>query len=258
MALLAMVVYATEENGRMQWAKEAILSVRLTVDFNKHRFIISDNGSCEEMQLFYEGLPSLTVIKNGENLGTSRAINKIIKLRKPGEHVCKIDDDVLVHQSGWLDDLEECIKRDPLIGIAALKRYDLKECPWEINPMYKSELKMLPHELGQCWLLGEVSPTVIGTCTLFNSAFLDKAGYSQQFSSYGLEDFISSFKSKLLGFYNFFLSGIKISHIDDGSNKEYFDWKGKVAGEGWAQTQQLINDMKLGKVPIYYGGEDEN
>lgn len=248
-ALIAMAVYDTEENKRTDYTRRTLESLLDTVDFNRHRLIISDNGSCKATHQVYQNQIKAfskfpagagTVIYNNENLGTAEAINKAWFHRKAGENAIKLDNDIVIHCKGWVEEMEEAIARDPLIGIIGLKRIDLCQTPWHPDPNYRSELIMLPQEAGQRWIVVERTNDIIGTCTMFNSALLDKVGYSIQPGKYGYEDVLFSHRSHIAGFYNCFLPHIKIDHIDAGGD-DYGRWKERHAGE---YTEKMIAIFK--------------
>lgn len=259
-ALLAMAVYDTEENKRSDYTRRTLNSLLQTVDFNKHRLIISDNGSCDETHEIYQSLvPALSkfpngqgvVIYNGENLGTSGAINNAWQYRNPGENAIKLDNDIIIHSSGWVDEMEEAIVRDPQIGIIGLKRKDIIQSPWHEDPHYRSELIMLSHNIGQRWIAVERTNDIIGTCTMFNSALLDKVGYSFQPGKYGYEDVLFCHRSHLAGFYNCFLSHIVIDHIDEGGGP-YQHWKEKHSGEHTTKMIEIFKGYVDNPKTIYY------
>lgn len=257
MALIAMVVYSTDENGKDEYLKKTLQHLAYTVDFNKHRLILSVNGFTAEttktIEIFSHGTLKIIerTIYNDDNIGTAGAINKIITLRNPGEHVIKIDDDVVINNGGWADLMEEAVSIDPLIGIIGLKRKDLIQTPWHPDPQYRSELILLPHTPGHKWITIERTPDIIGTCTLFNSLLLDKVGFSRQPGKYGFEDNLFCHRSHLAGFYNCFLNHVDIDHIDEGAPK-YSEWKAKHSAELFPEYHRLVHAMIKGDEPIYY------
>lgn len=253
MALIGMVVYSTESNRKDEYLSKAFESLKNTIDFNRHRLMLSINGKTdktEDIILQYFGYID-DVIYNDENLGTAEALNKIIALRNPAEHIIKIDDDVVINNAGWADLMEECVSIDPTIGVIGLKRKDLIQTPWHPDPQYRSELVLLPHMPGHKWLTIERTPDIIGTCTLFNSLLLDKIGYSRQPGKYGFEDNLLCHRSHLAGFYNCFLNHIDIDHIDEGA-PSYQEWKAKHSAELFPEYHRLVHAMIKGEEPIYY------
>jgi len=252
-ALIAMSVYSTEENQKDEYLEQTLDSLWKTVDFDHHRLILSVNGATEQTHDIIDNFGRIIhkVIWNEENIGTAEAINKVIHLREAGQHVVKIDDDVTIYRDGWIDLMQECIERDNQIGIIGLKRRDLIQTTWHPDTQYKSELVMLPHAAGQRWLYVERTPDIMGTCTMYNSALLDKIGFLRQIKKYGYDDNIACHRSHIAGFYNCFLIGVDIEHTDRGDTP-YQDWKHKHSGECTAIYIQLIRDMVNGTESIYY------
>jgi GT2 family glycosyltransferase len=219
MALIAMAVYDTEENKRSEYTEKTLES--LLTDINNHRVIIVDNGSCQKTKDILQDAAKLnfvTIITNETNVGTAKAINQAWKLKKPGEHLIKMDNDVLINYTLWIEEMERAIERDPKIGIIGLKRKDLAENPWR-NDWLKSELRMLPHEGGQPWIIVEDVNHVMGTCQMYNHRLIDKIGGLYQMDGiYGFDDSLASLRSQIAGFTNCFLPHIEIDHIDTGEN----------------------------------------
>lgn len=252
-----MCCYDTEENERSDYTDQTLISLRDTVDFTKHKLVVIDNGSCELTKRLlkrYQFITdNFTIITLPENVGTARAINLGLQLRQPGENCIKLDNDVVFSRGGWVDELEEAIAREPGIGIAALKRKDLMQSPTTDNLTFRSELIMLPHEAGQSWIVVEKSRDIMGTCTMFSSALLDKIGFMHQPGKYGFDDQIMALRSLLAGFWNCFLPNIVIDHIDDGTN-EYSEVKRNLAAQAWYDYQKMHEDYVNGALPLYYDG----
>lgn len=256
MSLIAMAVHDTEENKRTAYTRATINCLLRTVDHNKHRIIIVDNGSCDANHRLYMevfGIPQ--IISLNENRGTARAINQAWKFRMPGEHCIKIDNDIVIHSPGWVEEMEAAIAADPLIGQVGLKRKDLWEYPGHPDADFRSELAMLPHVAGQRWQIVEKVKHVIGSCVMHSSALLDKVGYLYQPSLYGYDDVIMSHRAHLAGFYSCFLPHINIDHIDTGQT-EYQTWKERHAGEHTQEMITLVKEMYNSTKPIYYGPQD--
>lgn len=251
MALIAMAVYDTEENERTQYTQRTLASLIQTVDLNRHRIFVIDNGSCQETKAFLDKFPnSINLITSPVNLGTAEAINLAWKHRQPGEHAVKMDNDVEFYRAGWVDELEEAIERDPRIGICGLKRKDCIERP-DRTDWYKSELYLLPHELGQRWIIGEKVNHVMGTCQMYSSALLDRIGYLFQPRLYGYDDALAAVRCHLAGFINVFLPHIEIDHIDPG-DKPYQKWKEAEANKDFQAYEHIVRQYKTWERPIYY------
>lgn len=260
MALIGMAVYSTAENKRSALTRRTLQSLAETVDWSRHTLWLSDNGSCEETLRLYEQahdwLP-FEVLLNGENLGTARAVNKTWLRRKAGQHAVKMDDDTVIHERGWLDTLEECLEREPKIGIVSLKRGDLEERPDHPEVWFRSELLMLPHVRGQRWLVVERVLHTMGTCQLYSSRLLEKIGYLYQMGGlYALDDCLSAIRCHVAGFYNCFYPHIRIDHIDPGGTP-FVQWKQEYAGTMMARYDQTREAYLSGTKNVYQGPFDE-
>lgn len=254
MALIIMCCYDTEENGRSEYTRRTLQCLCETVNWQKHSIVVVDNNSCEETKKeisFIKELGTLITLK--ENVGTAKAVNLGIKLRKEGEYVLKVDNDVVIHKSGWVDELEEAIEREPTIGVLGLKRKDLRQTPYDPDPNFKSELIQLPHESGQKWITVERTNDIMGTCTMLNWRLLDKIGYYHQPGKYGFDDTLMNLRSLLAGFINCFLPHINMDHIDAGGN-DYVNVKQQQAGAVWDDYRHMHDDYVNGVLPLYYDG----
>lgn len=248
MALIAMAVFDTEENGRSEYTLETLKSLFWTV--KGHRIVVVDNASCEETKRILRDCANfIEVITLTENVGTAKAVNKAWQLRKAGENCIKMDNDVVIHQSGWVEQMENAISKDPTIGIVGLKRKDCWEEPSRTD-FYKSSLEMLPHVPGEPWLVVERVNHVMGTCQMFSSALLEKIGYLYQPRLYGFDDALAAIRCQVAGFYSCFLPHIEIDHIDTGATA-YQGWKEKHASEDMAEYNRLKNGYLSGTIPVY-------
>jgi GT2 family glycosyltransferase len=256
--ILTMAVYDTPENGRTEMTRRTLLSLGKTVDWTRHRLVVSDNGSCQAThRLYFEmagvGVP-FELIHNGSNIGTARAINRGWKMRKPGEHALKLDNDCEIKSSGWADELEEVFRRDPTMGICGLKRKDLEERPDHEIEWYRSQLLMLPHQPGERWIVVERCRHIMGTCQAYSSTLLDKIGYLYQMGGlYGFDDALASLRADIAGFKTVFLPHIEIEHIDPGITA-YSQWKRDYAGQQMKLFESTKADYRTGVASIYYDG----
>ena len=256
MTLIAMAVFNTTENERTALTLATLKSLAWTVDWDKHRLIVVDNGSCDETQEMYkhvgEHIP-YQLFKNETNRGTANAINRAWRERNPGEHCVKVDNDVVINQPHWVDWMTDVFQRAPDIGICGLKRKDLDERPWG-EGWKKSKLYMLPQEKGERWLVVEQVGHVMGTCQAYSSALLDRIGYLYQGNwKYGFDDSLAAARAKVAGFKSVFLHGFEIDHIDPGGD-DYTEWKHKVAGEAMAWFNHTRKQYLSGKKDPYYDG----
>jgi len=259
MSLISMAVYDTEENQKSELTYQTLYSLRRTVDLNKHRLFVIDNNSCRRTKdmldvMSKERHHEFTVITLPENIGTAEAVNLGWKHKLPGENLIKMDNDVVIHSVGWVDELDRAIERDKTIGIIGLKRKDLWENPFR-NDEWHSDLKMLPHETGEAWIIVEEVKHCIGTCQMYSAALIEKIGYLYQPGLYGYDDVLASHRSQIAGFYNCFLPHIEIEHIDQHETP-HWQWKRDEAEKKNVEQQKLVWEYQNKKRSIYYNPYD--
>lgn len=249
-----MAVHDTVENGRTDLTAETIANLFQKGITNNHDVWVIDNNSCEatkRLLKFHADSGHIKLITNEINIGTAEAINKAWKHRYKGQHAIKMDNDVVIHSSTWVDEMVEAIEREPNIGIIGLKRKDCWERPSHPIPDWKSELLMLPQQPGQRWILVEKCHHIIGTCQMYSDALLEKIGYLYQPSLYGYDDVLASHRSTKAGFINVFLPHIEIDHIDPGQT-EYQSWKEKHSSEVTQEVIRITHEYYNDKRPVYY------
>lgn len=246
-ALLACCFHDTKENGRSEYSEKCLLSLIKTVNLKKHRLFLIDNQSCKKTKDMlidmHFGYPGVTLIGNKTNIGTAAGINKALKNRKPGEVCIKFDNDITWGQKGWVEDMERCIKYYNCLGVLGLKRDDIWQKPDAEDPRYRTEI------VGEL----EICQDIMGTCTAYSPALLDKLGFLHQPSVYGFDDVLMSARSIAAGFYNAFLPSIPIVHLDPGTS-EYSEWKRQEAGKYLGEVSKLCDLIIAGKADYFYGG----
>jgi len=251
-AMISMAVHDTVENKRSKYTKQTLESLFDTVDFSNHRLIIVDNNSCEETKKIISELlkyvyKNIHVITNTENVGTAKAINQAWAYRKPNEVVIKMDNDVVINNYGWVEEMELAMKLGGY-GILGLKRKDLMQSP-NANNHWKTELKMLPHEKGDNWVVVEESADIMGTVQMFHPELINKMGGLMQAGVYGFDDTLACIRAILLGYKLAFLPHIDIDHIDVGGDA-YTEWKRKYAGEKMEEFYKIKDGLINGTIPI--------
>ena len=253
MALIVMAVYSTEENKKDSCLEKTLMSLSKTVDFTRHRLILSINAVTKDTPSIIYKFSNIIaqVIRNGANIGTAEAINKGFHLRNKGENCIKMDDDVVIHSSGWIEVMEDAIRREPKIGIIGLKRKDCIENVNHSDEYFRSSLLQLPQVAGERWINVEKVHHVMGTCQMYSSALLDTIGYLCQPKQYGWDDVLASSRSKASGFINVFLPNVEIDHIDEGKTP-YQVWKERHAGLDIGTITKLMDGYSNGTISTYY------
>jgi GT2 family glycosyltransferase len=251
-ALICMAIYDSDSNKRTEYTKKAVESLIETTDPDTTRIFLIDNASCKKTKDYLKSVkrfPNISVFTNEENLGTAEAINIGIKYRYENEYVVKIDNDIVIHRSGWVEEMIGCFENDTSIGILGLKRKDLPNSPE--SKEYPTNIRFLPHILGYKWNIIEECHDIIGSCTMYNHLLLDKIGYLYQPGLYGFDDVLVSERSVRAGFYNAFYPCVEIDHVDNGANP-FTQWKQNHAGIHMAAVNTIIGEYREGTRSIYY------
>jgi GT2 family glycosyltransferase len=252
MALITMAVYDTEANDRTKFTKATLEGLVKTVNLFKHRVVVVDNASCQATKDLLEKYKDVfTIITLPENVGTAKGINYAWRMREKEEYVVKCDNDVIIHDTMWVDKMEDAMRREPKIGILGLKRKDLEESPDNPNMWYRSRITFLPKEKHEDWVAFEETQHCMGTCQMYSPQLLEKIGYLVQPSIYGFDDSLASFRARVGGFKVGFLLGISIDHIDTGENL-YQKEKERIASDDFAKYNEMIKGYKEGTLSIYH------
>lgn len=263
MALLAMCAWDTEENQRTKYTNACLESLSKNVDWKRHQLICVDNASVEATKQvllnWSRKIPGMKLITNKQNIGQAKATNQAWLNRGKNEHCARIDNDIIIDVKDWLDVLEDCVNRDPTIGIVGGKRSDIPDSPNQPEGCWsRTSLKMLPHEKGQSWLVVEPKFHILGACQLTNSKLLDKVGYLYQGGlTWSMEDCLMATRCELAGFYSCYCPQVTVKHIDPMDDTPYQRWKNETATDNFKWMDQMNADYHSGKRSIYHGPFDE-
>jgi len=271
MALIVLTTYCTRKNQKLPMLESTLGMLLATVDWDRHRIVIVDNASQVDVRgavdAFQKVVPQSRFVANATNVGTARGFNLGHSTGNAvfGEqHTLKLDDDVVVHKSGWLDLMELALSRRPRLGGISLKWRMLSECPDpEVLPPEKvaehsstTSLEFLCRKtLDDWWTVIEISPLISGMCALYHKRALAQIGQMYQPSIYGQDDVLMCKRLTVAGWKLAFLPQVRVDHIDPG-NTEWSQWKRDEAGRTfasprWREIEQELLDGK------YYSPDGE-
>lgn len=273
MALITMVVHCTKENGRWEYAKEAIACLAKNVnEYNapEHdvHFVLNGCDDAVEKAIYIEEhpFPNVKVLRSDVNIGTARAINNSWVFRKPGQHAIKIDDDMIVDKVNWPNYMEESAERmkrlhidgkKQVAGVLGLKRKDCGESTYRTD-WGKGVLFEVPHQPGERWMIVEYCHHIMGSCCLYSTELLDKVGFMYQGKQlYGYDDTLMCSRSRAENLVNCFLHGVDVDHIDPGDTAVAEKKRNSASGEAaqWCVEQQ--RKYESGLISTYHSPYDE-
>lgn len=235
--------------------------------------VFVDNGSTDDTPAWLAELQAhqparlKQVLFLRQNVGTARAINRAWRLRQPDQAALKLDNDAVIRTPGWIPAMLHLFEQIPTLGLLGLKRRDLGERaahPAERPPLAPS-LRSTLYELADGTLF-EVSPHVLGTCTLYAPRALERIGDLYQMQDrgnlYGFDDALACLRLKLTGLQSAFLRGFEIEHIDPGESggdeaARFTRWKLASAGEWLEPYQHTVMELQRGlREPYWKEPED--
>lgn len=105
----------------LAWTKRCLAALRDCTDHPSWRLIVVDNGSTDGTVEWLGADGDLTLVTNGTNLGYSKGCNIGIALRKAGEDVVLLNNDVVVTDPAWLTTLQDAAFGLPDTGVVGAR-----------------------------------------------------------------------------------------------------------------------------------------
>jgi len=185
--------------------------------------VIVDNGSAQpSLELLknfedrkYGNGSTSRVIYNKVNLGVAKALNIGMRLRQPGQHFMKLDNDMVLpndHES-WLTemiDITENSRRDlDNIKLVALS-------PFDPNRLDHFPRRLITLTNGHEYEIEDPMPyACLGAGKFVNSEVIDRiGGYNETFGLYGFEDTDYGTRAIRVGYKNIYHYKVNAKHID--------------------------------------------
>ena len=209
--ILCMITY-----NRFYESKNTINSLLNTNSVKYVDFQIIDNGSTDEELIQYLKKIQSKKIKIhflDQNIGCPKALNIILKTRKNKQHFIKIDNDVKVYSTNWLNwwmQMIELIPEIVLIGGYYPHAFSYNRLvSWHI---FNDNSKKFE------W--AEVYPAM-GRFMFHRGSFLDEVGFFDVLSDdhlYGFEDLLICAKAKKMKKKIAIHPNVKIKHLQNEDN----------------------------------------
>ena len=196
--------------------------------------LVIDNGSTDRKVIDYiASLNPAVHILHDENKGMQYSQNLLLT-KSTGDYICFIGNDILLPEN-WLADLiffNDCIPDSGISGIHCV--------------MHKPEI--VEHNSVSI----RKNETVFGTM-FFNRKWFETVGYVNEcFAPYGMDDSEYSFRSRRMGFVNYYLPNLSSEHIghDVGEDSAYRRMKDEALSKSEALFKISCDNMD--KNQMYY------
>lgn len=200
-------------------------------DFN---IIVVDNNSTDDsVKIIEEKYPSITLIKNNENLGFAAAVNIGIKVSK-SDFVALLNNDTEV-DTKWLGNLYSVVSKDDKIFSASSKmiRFYERDIIDDAGDQYN--LLGWSYKRGDGAAIEKFSKNkvVFSTCAgagLYRRKVFEEIGYfDENFFAY-LEDIDVSFRGNIHGYKNVYVNDAIVYHmVSATSGSRHNEFKVKLA-----------------------------
>lgn len=185
--------------------------------------IVADNGSTDGTIEYIKSLPWVRLIENGENLGFVRGNNIAIRSANQHDDILLLNNDIEIHQDGWLEELHAAAYRQPDIGVVGCRQilptgqflhagtYMPRSVWWG------QQIGSLEKDVNQYALDREVEG-VVGACMYIKREVIDKIGLlDEAFFSY-FEDTDYCLKAREAGYRVICAGGVTLVHHQNVSS----------------------------------------
>jgi GT2 family glycosyltransferase len=211
---------------------DSLIAYRAEVPY---RVVVIDNGSIDETPVMLRRISEvhfIEVLTNTENLGLSKAVNQGLALRRPGEDVVLLNNDIIVGHK-WMEKLASSAAQSPKVGVVGcqLRGMDgdihhggaIMQRDWTgaTNLWNRS----LPNN-GVCSHRREVDLVMFSAVYLPEEAILALGGLDEDYFAY-FEDSDTCFRLRELGFSVIYDGSISLLHYHNATTTlNQMDFKG--------------------------------
>lgn len=247
--LLVVCVNDTPENTRNEVTDPCINSMLNTVELDRHKLVLVDNGSTDPRTIALLDRVSkhrgVELIRLPENKYATYAYNVAIKRYDPAGNnqiFVRIENDVVFQTDDWAEIIWETFdaahKKDFPLGLLSTLPVNLPK-GWErVHVLEGADGPIILLEAGE----------VPGYTTAFHPDLLRSLGYLQSAGRY-IEDVITSDRALTAGYRLGYISreNVLALHIDTVEGRPaYQKWKSDVAREEWDVMVRLRHAYRRG------------
>jgi GT2 family glycosyltransferase len=209
-------------NG-VDYTRACLESLRCHTVFDERtRLLVIDNGSSDGTLPYLRRLDWITLIENGKNLGFVRGNNVGIKAAPPDSDILLLNNDTVIEQDGWLDELQRVAYSAADVGIVGCRmvlpdgRFLHAGAYMPLDSFWGQQIGSLEKDVNQ-YALNRTVDSVIGACFYIKRVVIDKiGGLNEAFFSY-FEDTDYCFQAAEVGFRTLCAGDVTIIHHENVS-----------------------------------------
>ena len=211
--------------NRWDLTRRCLETLKAHSDLAQADVIAVDNGSTDETPARLAELPWLRVVTNASNLGYVRGNNAGIAAAPPDADVVLLNNDVEIHQDGWLDALRETAHAAPDVGIVGCRLVlpdgRLLHAGTFILPdtFWGQQIGALETDVNQYERTRNVEGIVFACAYVKREVLAKIGGLSEKFRSY-FEDTDFCLRAKDAGFRTVVCGAVTLVHHEHGSTTD--------------------------------------
>lgn len=175
----------------------------------QHEIIVVDAGSTDGTREYLRTLQGIRFICDAGLLGQAKSLNRVFASVK-GKYVCWLSDDNII-LPGMLDQAVSILRRDPEIGLVALKVKDMT------GPLADQDY------LGGIWATGVLN---CNQGILSVQLLTELGGFDENFRDYGIDIDLTT-RVLLKGYKVVFTKQVAVHHLRDHDSESWTDSSGR-------------------------------
>jgi GT2 family glycosyltransferase len=211
--------------NRWELTRRCLETLKAHTDLSSAEVLAVDNGSTDETPARLAELGWVRVLTNPTNLGFVRGNNAGIAAAPPDADVLLLNNDVEIHQDGWLELLREAARAAPDVGVVGCRlvlpdgrllhagTYILPDTVWG------QQIGALETDVNQYARTRDVEGIVFACAYLKRELLAKIGGLSEEFRSY-FEDTDYCLRAREAGFKTVVCGGVTLVHHEHGSTSD--------------------------------------
>ncbi len=211
--------------NRWELTQRCLETLRETTELADVDVLAVDNGSSDATPERLKSYPWLRVVTLHRNLGFVRGNNAGIAAADPESDVVLLNNDLEIHQPGWLEALKRAAYGEPDVGIVGCRLVfpggKLLHAGTFILPetFWGQQIGSLETDVNQYSRTREVQGIVFAVAYIRREVLRALGGLSEAFTSY-FEDTDYCLRAAEAGFKTICCGGVTITHVQHGSTSD--------------------------------------
>ena len=214
-----------------RWAltQKCLETLHRNTDLADATVLVVDNGSTDETPDRLKGYGWLRTIRNPKNLGFVLGNNVGIRAADPSSDILLLNNDIEIHQPGWLEKLRETAGSAPDIGVVGCRLIlpdgRLLHAGTYILPdtLWGQQIGALEPDIGQYPGIRAVEGIVFACAYIRREVIARAGGLSEKFLSY-FEDTDYCLRAREAGFRTVVSGDVTLVHAEHGSTSDTPDF----------------------------------